>query len=127
MDRLPSAAGPCRLRTVSMFPQDRPDGNGPPTTGRPRRRNPRTPGAAAGRIWGGGRLTSALVDRVEDPAVLEVDRLGLPPPAELTDRHHRDALEPGVLGQRLVVARAVVVLADDVLGQRAVEEVEIAL
>src|SRR4051812_45371037 len=68
----------------------------------------------------------ALVDTVENAAVGEVRRLGLLPAAELAvDGHQGQLLElRAVLRQGPRVAGPEVVLADQILGQRAVEEVE---
>src|SRR5687768_341121 len=71
----------------------------------------------------------ALVDAVEDAAVGEVGGLGLLPAAELpVDGDQRDILElRAVLGEELGVPRPEVVLADQVLGARAVEEAQVLL
>src|SRR5690349_4779134 len=69
----------------------------------------------------------SLVDAVEDAAIGEVGRLGFLPAAELpVDGHQGDILElRAVLRKELRIPRPEVMLADQVLGPRAVEEPQV--
>jgi hypothetical protein len=71
-----------------------------------------------------GRPSAGLVDLIEQAAVGEEGRLGLAPAAEVrVDVRQRELGEArAVLGQRLRIARPIVVLGDDVLRLGRVEE-----